>query len=132
MPWWKYVSNRFLTWIENTAFGLSLSEYHTGYRAFRREVLETVNFRRNSDGFIFDQEIVAQVVAAGFSMGEIAVPTRYFPEASSANFTASTVYGLKILGLVGRYLLHARGIFRSLAFESLRARYTRLATARAA
>src|SRR5262249_36435400 len=103
-----------LTWIENTAFGLSLSEYHTGYRAFRREVLETENyFRRNS---------VAQVVAAGFSIGEIAVPTRCFPEASSANFTASTVYGLKILGLVGRYLLHARGIFRSLAFESLRAR----------
>jgi glycosyltransferase involved in cell wall biosynthesis len=131
MPWWKYVSNRFLTWVENTAFGLRLSEYHTGYRAFRREVLETVNFRRNSDGFIFDQEIVAQVVAAGFSIGEIGVPTRYFPEASSASLTASTVYGLKILGLVGRYLLHARGIVRSLAFESLRARYTRLVTARA-
>ncbi|OLE00468.1 MAG: glycosyl transferase family 2, partial [Candidatus Rokubacteria bacterium 13_1_20CM_4_68_9] len=65
MPWWKYVSNRFLTWVENTAFGLRLSEYHTGYRAFRREVLETVNFRMNSDGFIFDQEIVAQVVTSG-------------------------------------------------------------------
>ena len=130
MPWWKYVSNRFLTWIENTAFGLRLSEYHTGYRAFRRDVLETVNFRRNSDGFIFDQEIVAQVVAAGFSIGEIAVPTRYFPEASSASFTASAVYGLKILGLIGRYLLHTRGFVRSLGFESLRARYTQLPTAR--
>ncbi len=131
MPWWKYVSNRFLTWVENAAFGLRLSEYHTGYRAFRREVLETVNFRMNSDGFIFDQEIVAQVVASGFLIGEIGVPTRYFPEASSASLTASSVYGLKILGLVGRYLLHTRGLVRSLAFESLRARYTRLAPARA-
>ena len=131
MPWWKYVSNRFLTWVENTAFGLRLSEYHTGYRAFRREVLETVNFQMNSDGFIFDQEIVAQVVAAGYCIGEIGVPTRYFPEASSASFTASSVYGLKILGVVGRYLLHAHGLFRSLALESLRARYSRLTTARA-
>jgi len=130
MPWWKYVSNRFLTWVENAAFGLRLSEYHTGYRAFRREVLETVNFRMNSDGFIFDQEIVAQVVASGFRIGEIGVPTRYFPEASSASFTASAVYGLKILGLVGRYLLHMRGFVRSLGFESLRARYTQLSTAR--
>jgi len=130
MPWWKYVSNRFLTWVENTAFGLRLSEYHTGYRAFRREVLETVNFRMNSDGFIFDQEIVAQVVTSGFRIGEIAVPTRYFPEASSASFTASAVYGLKILGLIGRYLLHTRGFVRSRGFESLRARYTQLPTAR--
>src|SRR5215510_8787202 len=130
MPWWKYVSNRFLTYLENLAFGLNHSEYHTGYRAFRREVLETVNFRMNSDGFIFDQEIVAQVVASGFRIGEIGVPTRYFPEASSASFTASSVYGLKILGLVGRYLLHTRGFVRSLGFESLRARYTQLSTAR--
>jgi glycosyltransferase involved in cell wall biosynthesis len=126
MPWWKYISNRFLTWVENRAFGLELSEFHTGYRAFRREVLETVNFQINSDGFIFDQEIVAQVVAAGFRIDEIAVPTRYFPEASSASFTASSVYGLKILALVGRYLLHRHGI-TCRRFESLRARYTRLA-----
>lgn len=125
MPWWKYVSNRFLTWVENRAFGLQLSEYHTGYRAFRREVLETVNFQIDSDGFIFDQEIIAQVVAAGFRIDEIAVPTRYFPEASSASFTASTVYGLKILSLVGRYLLHAHGL-PSQRLDSLRARYTRL------
>ena len=64
MPWWKFAANRFLTWVENRVFGLSLSEYHTGYRAFRREVLETVNFPANSDGFVFDQEIIAQVVAA--------------------------------------------------------------------
>ena len=84
MPWWKYVANRFLTGVENRVFGLALSEYHTGYRAFRREVLETVNFLLDSDSFVFDQEIIAQVVAAGFRIAEIPVPTRYFAEASSA------------------------------------------------
>ena len=126
MPWWKFVANRFLTALENRAFGLSLSEYHTGYRAFRREVLETVNFLLDSDGFIFDQEIVAQVVASGFRIAEISVPTRYFPGASSASFVASTVYGLKILGVLFWYTLHRRRIRRSRRFDSLRARYTRL------
>jgi glycosyltransferase involved in cell wall biosynthesis len=130
MPWWKYVANRFLTGLENRAFGLRLSEYHTGYRAFRREVLETVNFQLNSDGFVFDQEIIAQVVAAGrFRIAEIAVPTRYFPEASSASFSASTVYGLRILSVLARYGLHARGLWRSRSFDSLRGRYARLAGA---
>jgi len=126
MPWWKFVANRFLTWVENVTFGLSLSEYHTGYRAFRREVLETVNFAANADGFIFDQEIIAQVVAGGFRIGDIAVPTRYFKEASQASFLASTVYGLRILGVCFWYLLHAKGIRRSRRFSSLRARYHRL------
>src|SRR5207247_1535001 len=126
MPWWKFVANRFLTWVENRAFGLRLSEYHTGYRAFRREVLETVNFRANADGFIFDQEIIAQVVAAQFRIAEIPVPTRYFPEASSASFLASTVYGLRILAVVFWYLLSKWGVRRSRRFDSLRARYTRL------
>jgi len=125
MPWWKYYANRFLTWVENVTFGLGLSEYHTGYRAFRREVLETVNFAMNNDGFIFDQEIVAQVVAAGFRIEEIPVPTRYFAEASSASFAASCVYGMKILWLVFRYGLHRRGWLRVRQFESLRARYTK-------
>ena len=127
MPWWKYVSNRFLTALENRVFGLALSEFHTGYRAFRREVLETVNFRLNSDGFIFDQQIVAQVVAARFRLAEIAVPTRYFPEASSAGFGASVVYGLRILALLARYGIHESGLWRSRSFDSLRGRYTRLA-----
>ncbi|HEY3065826.1 MAG TPA: glycosyltransferase family 2 protein [Methylomirabilota bacterium] len=127
MPWWKYVSNRFLTAVENHAFGLALSEYHTGYRAFRRQVLETVNFAANSDGFIFDQEIVAQVVGAGFRISEIAVPTRYFAEASSASFGDSLVYGLKILSVLFWYSLHRRGLRRSRRFDSLRGRYTRLA-----
>ena len=128
MPWWKYISNRFLTGVENTVFGLKLSEYHTGYRAFRREVLETVNFAANGDGFSFDQEIIAQVVAAGFRIGEIAVPTRYFPEASQASFVASSAYGLRILSVCFWYLLHQKGLRRSRRFSSLRARYHRLPT----
>src|SRR5262252_9157369 len=126
MPWWKFVANRLLTWVENCAFGLRLSEYHTGYRAFRRDVLETVNFRANADGFIFDQEIIAQAVAARFRLAEIAVPTRYFAEASSASFVDSTVYGLRILGVIFWYSLHRAGLRRSRRFDSLRARYTRL------
>ncbi len=126
MPWWKYVSNRFLTWVENRVFGLALSEFHSGYRAFHRRVLETVNYAMNSDGFIFDQEIIAQMVAGRFRIIEVAVPTRYFPEASSASFGQSTVYGLKILGLCVRYLLHKGGVWRSRRFESLRARYSKL------
>jgi glycosyltransferase involved in cell wall biosynthesis len=127
MPWWKYFSNRFLTWVENMIFGLTLSDYHTGYRGFRREVLEAVNYAMNSDGFIFDQEITAQVVAARFRIAEIAVPTRYFPESSSASFGQSVVYGLKILWLVWRYQLHHWRLMPDRQFESLRARYTRLA-----
>jgi glycosyltransferase involved in cell wall biosynthesis len=128
MPWWKYFSNRFLTWVENTTFGLDLSEFHTGYRAFRKEVLESVNYEIDSDGFIFDQEIVAQVVAARFRIAEIGVPTRYFPEASSASFTASVVYGLKILVLAVRFLLFKWKIVHGRQFISLRARYTKVAT----
>ena len=126
MPWWKYVANRFLTWVENRAFRLAMSEYHTGYRAFSRELLEAVNFRMNSDGFVFDQEIVSQTVAADFRLAEIAVPVRYFPEASSASFLDSCVYGTKILWVVTRYLLHRSGLKRSRRLESIRRRYTRL------
>jgi glycosyltransferase involved in cell wall biosynthesis len=123
MPWWKLVSNRFLTWVENTVFGLQLSEYHTGYRAYRREVLETVNYVLNADKFIFDQEIMAQIVAAGFRVAEVAVPTRYFAEASSASFLASSRYGLGILWLMLRYGAHCRGYWPQRQFQSLRSRY---------
>lgn len=126
MPWWKYVSNRFLTRLENWVFGLDHSEFHTGYRAFKRDVLETVNFGMNSDGFVFDQEIVAQTVAAHFRIGEIAVPVRYFKEASSASFYDSTIYGLRILVVLCRYLLHKSGLIRFKQFESLRARYRKI------
>src|SRR5262252_890790 len=100
MPWWKYVSNRFLTGVENVAFGLRLSEYHTGFRAYSRRLLETLPFLLNSDDFVFDQEIMAQAVTFGFRVGEIPVPTRYFAEASSVNFERSVEYGLDVLRLV--------------------------------
>jgi glycosyltransferase involved in cell wall biosynthesis len=129
MPWWKYLANRVLTWLENKTFGLHHSEYHTGYRAFDRSLLETVNLSMNSDKFIFDQEIIAQAVAAGFTIEEIAVPTRYFPEASQIGFVASSIYGVRILSLLMRYTLHKTGIRRSRQFESLRRRYDRPGTA---
>ena len=114
MPKWKYVANRFLTGVENTAFGLHLSEYHTGLRAYSRRLLETIPYRLNSDDFVFDQDLIAQVVAAGgMGVGEIAVPTRYFEEASSVGFKRSVVYGLSTLRVVARYLLHRTGLRRS-------------------
>lgn len=126
MPWWKYLANKFLTGVENRSFGLKLSEFHTGYRAYRREVLEAIDFRANSDKFIFDQEIVAQIVAGGFRITEIAVPVRYFPEASSASFIDSTIYGLSILWLLARYKLHRRGVLRSQQFEPHKQRYAKV------
>src|SRR5579859_3981865 len=106
MPWWKYAANRVLTGLENRVFGLKLAEYHTGYRAYRREALESVNLEMNSDNFVFDQEIVAQFVDVGMRIAEVPVPTRYFAQASSCSFTASCRYGLSILGVLTRYALH--------------------------
>jgi glycosyltransferase involved in cell wall biosynthesis len=125
MPWWKYVSNRFLTGVENVVFGRRLSDYHTGYRAYRRQVLETINFRANADGFIFDQELIAQVVAADFTIVEVPIPTRYFPEASSVGFFTSVRYGFGILALMVRYTAHKAGLPRQRQFESLTLRYTK-------
>ncbi len=127
MPRWKYVSNRFLTILENVTFGLHLSEYHTGLRAYSRRLLETIPYRLNSNDFVFDQELIAQVVAAGMGdrIGEIAVPTRYFEEASSVGFRRSVVYGLSTLRVVLRYLLHRIGVRRS---RKLTARRRRAAT----
>ena len=108
MPKWKFISNRFLTEVENLAFGLRLSEYHTGLRAYSRRLLEAIPYRLNSDDFVFDQELIAQVVAAGMRdrIDEIGVPTRYFEEASSVGFRRSVVYGLSTLRVVARYALH--------------------------
>jgi hypothetical protein len=108
MPWWKYLANKSLTWIENKVFALSLSEFHTGYRAYSRTVLEQVNFTALSDGFIFDQEIVARIVECRFHIVEVPVPVRYFLEASSASFYSSVMYGLGILQLALRYYLHKK------------------------
>jgi glycosyltransferase involved in cell wall biosynthesis len=117
MPWWKFVANRFLTVVENAAFGLRLSEYHTGFRAYSRRLLETLPFLLNSDNFVFDQEIMAQAVCFGFRVGEIPVPTRYFAEASSVNFERSVEYGLDVLKLVARFTLHRAHVWRSRQFS---------------
>jgi glycosyltransferase involved in cell wall biosynthesis len=97
MPRYKYFFNRCLTFFQNLMIGQKLSEYHTGYRAFTREVLETVPFMENSDDFVFDNQMLAQIVYAGFDIGEITCPTKYFPEASSINFRRSCRYGLGVL-----------------------------------
>ena len=124
MPWWKYIANRFLTGLENLVFGLHLAEYHTGYRAYRKEALESVNLEMNSDNFVFDQEIIAQFVDVGMRIAEVPVPTRYFPQASSCSFTASCRYGLSILGVLARYSLHRAHLVRQKQFQSLRRRYS--------
>ena len=108
MPRWKWVGNRALTWIENRAFRRSFSEYHTGYRAFSVPFLRTIPFLRNSDGFVFDQEAFAQIVAADARVVELAIPTRYFLEASSVSFWRSVEYGLRTLALLARFRLDER------------------------
>jgi len=129
MPWWKFAGNRFLTRFENWVFGLQLSEYHTGYRAYSRRALQSVNFEMNSDAFIFDQEIVAQFVCLRQRIVEIPVPTRYFAEASSISFWNSTLYGLSILWLLFRYLLHRGRVWPQRSFDSLAERYGPAASA---
>jgi glycosyltransferase involved in cell wall biosynthesis len=108
MPRWKYAANRFLTGMQNRVYGLDLSEYHTGFRAYSRKVLETIDYHTNSNDFVFDQELVGQVVRAGFRIGEVAVPTRYFAEASSVNFRRSTVYGLSTLRSLAQHRVALR------------------------
>ena len=108
MPWWKYVANRLLTLVENLLLGAKLSEYHTGYRAFHRSLLERLPMEENSDDFLFDNQILAQVLSLGYSIGEISCPTKYFPEASSIDFRASVRYGIGCLATAIRYCRAAR------------------------
>jgi Glycosyltransferases involved in cell wall biogenesis len=124
MPWWKFISNRFLTGLENLVFGLKLAEYHTGYRAYTRAALESVNVEMNSDNFIFDQEIMAQFVHEKLRIAEVPVPTRYFPQASSASLIQSSVYGLSILSVLVRFLMHRGGVRKHRQLESLHRRYS--------
>jgi len=98
MPWWKYIANRVLTFIQNIALGAKLSEYHTGYRAYSRAFLEQLDLDRYSDNFIFDNQLLVDAIICGARIGEISVPTRYFPEASSIKLWASVVYGIGVLG----------------------------------
>jgi glycosyltransferase involved in cell wall biosynthesis len=110
MPLYKIIANRFLTLCENLVLGLRLSEAHTGFRAYRREVLETIPFLLNSDDFVFDSEVIAQTVAFGFRISEIGVPTRYFEEASSVDFRRSVVYGFATLWTLVKFVAHKRGL----------------------
>src|SRR3954451_6665623 len=129
MPFYKRLSNRFLTWCENKIFGLGLSEYHTGFRAFRRSLLITTPFILNSNDFIFDQEIVAQAVWFGARIEEISVPHRYFPEASTIGFGRSVRYGLGILVLLAKFVLNRKGPMASRMFRPLHHAYAEMPTA---
>jgi glycosyltransferase involved in cell wall biosynthesis len=119
MPWWKYASNRFLTAAENLLLGAKLSEYHTGYRAFSREILERLPLAGNSDDFVFDNQMLAQILWAGFTIAEISCPTRYFAEASSINFRRSVSYGFGCLATGLRFRLARWGLLSSPLFPPL-------------
>jgi len=116
MPFYKYVANRLLTAFQNVFLGVKLSEYHTGFRAFSRQLLETLPLLENSDDFVFDNQMIAQAVMFGFRIGEISCPTKYFAEASSINFRRSVTYGLGVLATTASFFLHKLGIRRSARF----------------
>ena len=122
MPLYKYVANRVLTLIQNILLGYKLSEYHTGYRAFSREVLASLPLRANSDDFVFDNEMLSQAIFFGFRIGEISCPTRYFPEASSINLKRSIVYGLGVLRTALKFRLQRLGLghFRMFSRNGMR------------
>ncbi len=117
MPWYKYVANRLLTFTQNALMNQKLSEYHTGYRAFSREVLEAVNYELNSDDFVFDNQMAAQVFYKGFEIAEITCPTKYFPEASSINLKRSAIYGLGVLKVSLQYFLAKLGLLKPAYLE---------------
>lgn len=119
MPLWKYIANRGLTFVENLLTGAKLSEYHTGFRAFSRELLERLPLDRNSDDFVFDNQMLAQVLWLGYTVAEITCPTRYFEEASSINFTRSVRYGFGCLWTGLQYRLGKLGLYQPRLFSSL-------------
>lgn len=110
MPLYKYIANRLLTLIQNTLVSYKLSEYHTGYRAFHRRVLENINFNENSDDFVFDNEMLSQIIYKKFHIGEVTCPTKYFAEASSINFRRSATYGLGVLRVSVMHFLQRIGV----------------------
>jgi len=119
MPLYKYISNRILTLIQNVLTGNKLTEYHTGFRAFHKKVLLSIPYKDNSDDFVFDNELLCQILYAGFNVGEISVPTRYDEESSSINFRRSIVYGLGVLRCSIQYFLHKNKIVKSRLFAPL-------------
>ena len=120
MPLYKYLSNRVLTLIQNLLLSYKLSEYHTGYRAYNRQLLELLPFEKNADGFEFDNQILAQIIYAGYAIGEITCPTRYTPESSSINLKSSIGYGLQVLRISIAYRLSRWGIYHSQEFRNMK------------
>ena len=118
MPVWKYISNRLLTFVENLFLGAKLSEYHTGYRAFSRQILENINLDANSDDFVFDNQMLAQILWQRFTVAEVSCPTKYFPEASSINLRRSVRYGLGCLVTALQFRLARMGIIHSKLFSA--------------
>ena len=116
MPMYKYIANRFLTFFQNVMMNQKLSEYHTGYRAYNREVLESINYNSNSDDFIFDNQFLAQIFYKGYEIAEITCPTKYFDDASSINFNRSVQYGLGVMKVSIKYFLAKTGIIKSKLF----------------
>ena len=119
MPWWRYVANRFLTLAQNLVLRAKLSEYHTGYRGFTREVLKRLPLEENSDDFTFDNQMLLQVIWFGYRVGEISCPTRYAPDASSISFLRSVKYGFGCLGTTVEYVLARTAITRSRRFPRI-------------
>ena len=117
MPKWKYVANRFLTFTENILTGAKLSEYHTGYRAFSRELLESIDMSSNSDDFVFDNQMLVQILWAGYTIAEVSCPTLYFEDASSINFTRSVTYGLGCLLTALQFRLARAGMINCKLFK---------------
>jgi glycosyltransferase involved in cell wall biosynthesis len=117
MPLWKYLANRLLTLFENVMLGAHLSEYHTGYRAYSRTFLDALPWQRNSDDFVFDNQILAQAIIGGYGIGEVSVPTRYFAEASSIGFRRSVRYGFGVVGTTLLAFLARTGLYRHRLFD---------------
>jgi glycosyltransferase involved in cell wall biosynthesis len=120
MPLYKYIANRFLTFSQNALVRYKLSEYHTGYRSFSKEVLETINFNENDDDFVFDNEMLSQIIYAGFDIGEVTCPTKYFDEASSINLQRSIKYGLGVLAVSFKHFFNKLGILKSPIYKRLK------------
>ena len=119
MPLYKYFSNRLLTIIENIAFGQNLGDFHSGFRVFKKEVLEKISYQNNSDNFVFDTQVLAQAIYSGFKIGDVPIPARYFPEASSIGLYKSIKYGLGTLGVVIKYLLQRLRFYKFKLFEEV-------------
>jgi len=118
MPYYKYVFNRFLTLTQNILINEKISEYHTGYRAFSKEVLLKINYHANSDDFVFDNQMISQIFYAGYTIAEVTCPTKYFPEASSINFSRSFIYGVGVLKTSFCHFLQKTGLFKFKIYQS--------------